>query len=368
MGGRAQRCPQEQRAQRRAAQFCPAESRQHYDARMNELARSVRRTLYQRGPLRRALLDTSVLTTDIIAATRRRDPSSFVAGARAGTVRCLIPVHVWEEVPRVLADRHQEGGRFDLGRALALWQSRYAPVLYVVDTGGLPMTPQAQVLAGRDASDVPMLLLAGVIAPVVIIGTDADLVDSGLAVKEWRELRSALGDVGVTEGKMIDLERQAGVFLSITEHLVKGVIRQSSPKRLAAAAVVAGVMGSVVYRRQQKDPRVRSRRQPVWPVVLEHVATRMAAHTERHTRGEDQWRQAELGTPGGTLLHLIARTLVGSRKPLTRTAIVERLGEAVHGAGHAERMGAVRDVLTAHAMFVDVTGRGHWQVGRLGNR
>ncbi|MER6112792.1 PIN domain-containing protein, partial [Streptomyces hirsutus] len=120
---------------------------------MSELAPAVRRTLYDRGPLRRALLDTSVLTTDIIAATRRLAPSSFVAGARAGTVRCLIPVHVWEEVPRVLADRHHEGGRFDLGRALELWQSRYAPVLYVVDTAGLPMTPQAQVLAGRDASN-----------------------------------------------------------------------------------------------------------------------------------------------------------------------------------------------------------------------
>ncbi|ELP66287.1 hypothetical protein STRTUCAR8_01631 [Streptomyces turgidiscabies Car8] len=55
-----------------------------------------RRTLYQRGPLRRALLDTSALTTDIIAATRRPTPASFVAGARAGTVWCLIPVHVWE--------------------------------------------------------------------------------------------------------------------------------------------------------------------------------------------------------------------------------------------------------------------------------
>lgn len=335
---------------------------------MNELAPTRRRTLYQRGPLRRALLDTSVLTTDIIAATRRRDPSSFVAGARAGTVRCLIPVHVSEEVPRVLADRHQEGGRFDLGRAMALWQTRYAPVLYVVDTAGLPMTPEAQVLAGRDASDVPMLLLAGVIAPVVIIGTDADLVDSGLAVREWRELRSALGDVGVTEGKMIDLERQASVFLNITEHLVKGVIRQSRPKHLAAAAVVAGVVGGALYLRQQKHPRVPSQRQPMWPVMLEHVSTRMAAHAERHARGEDRWRQTELVTPGDTLLHRVARTLVRSREPLTRTAIVERLGEAVPGAGHTERMATVRDVLSTHAMFVDVTGRGHWQVGRLGGR
>ncbi|MFE5522806.1 hypothetical protein ACFQ9Q_34595 [Streptomyces virginiae] len=135
---------------------------------MSELVPSRRRTLYQRGPLRRALLDTSVLTSDIISATRRRDPSSIVAGARAGTVRCLIPVHLWEEIPRVLVDRHREGGRFVLGRSLELWHSQYVPVLYVVDAAGLPMTPEAEVLAGRDASDVPMLLLAGVIAPVVI--------------------------------------------------------------------------------------------------------------------------------------------------------------------------------------------------------
>lgn len=337
---------------------------------MSELASAGRRTrtLYQREPLRRALLDTSVLTTDIIAATRRPAPSSFVAGARAGTVRCMIPVHVWEEVPRVLADRHHEGGRFDLGRALQLWQSRYAPVLYVVDTAGLPMTEEAEVLAGRDASDVPMLLLAGVIAPVVIIGTDADLVDSGLAVADWVALRAALGDVGVTEGRMADLERQADILVNLTTDLIRGTMRLSDPKRLAAAAAVGTVVAGALYWRQRKHPRVPSQRQPVLPVVLEDAWTRMAALSARHTRGEDRWRRAELGTPGVTLLHRVARTLAGSRDPLTRTAIVERLGAAVPGAGHTGRMAAVLDVLTAHAMFVDVTGRGHWQVGRLGGR
>lgn len=324
------------------------------------------RTLYQRGPLRCALLDTSVLTTDIIAATRRPAPSSFVAGARAGTVRCLIPLHVREEVPRVLADRHREGGRFDLGRALELWQTEYAPVLYAVDTAGLPMTPEAHILAGRDASDVPMLLLAGVLAPVVIIGTDADLVDSGLAVGDWVALRAALGHVGVTEGRMADLEQQAGLVVNFTGTLIGGTMRLSKPKRLATAAVVTAAAAGALYWRQRTPPRVRP---PVARMLLEHVATRMAALTERHTRGENQWRQAELGTPGDTLLHLVARTLVTSREPPTRTAIVERLGNAAPSAGHTRRMAAVLNVLTNHPMFVDVTGRGHWQVGRrLGSR
>ncbi|MFE5768573.1 PIN domain-containing protein [Streptomyces sp. NPDC056485] len=334
---------------------------------MSELASAGRRTLYQRGMLRCALLDTSVLTTDIIAATRRPAPSSFVAGARAGTVGCLIPVHVWDEVPRVLADRHREGGRFDLERALELWRSRYAPVLYVVDAADLPMTPEAQVLAGRDASDVPMLLLAGVIAPVVIIGTDRDLLDSGLADANWTALRAALGDVGVTEGRMSDLERQASVLMNITTGAVRGVMRMSDPKRLAVAAAVGAAVAGALYWRQRKHPRVPSQRRPVLPLMLEHASTRMAAHTARHTRGEDRWRQAELGTPGDTLLHQVARTLVSSREPLTRTAIVERLGGAVPGTGHTERMAAVLEVLTAHAMFVNV-GRAHWQVGRRGGR
>ncbi|MGW5353349.1 PIN domain-containing protein [Streptomyces sp. NPDC004031] len=339
---------------------------------MNDLSPTGQRTLYQRGTLRRALLDTSVLTTDIIAATRRRKLSSFVAGAQAGTVRCLIPLHVWEEVPRVLADRHREGGRFDLGLALELWQSQYAPVLYVVDATGLPMTPEAEVLQGRDASDVPMLLLAGVIAPVVLIGTDADLVDSGLASSDYVALRAALGHVGVTEGRMDDLERQAGVVLTVTGRAVHAVgrvwVNQAKPKQLAAVVVVGAVVVGALLWNEKKGPRVPSQRQPVLPVLLEHASSRVAALSDRHTRGEDLWRQAELGTPGDTLLHQVARTLVGSREHLTRTAIVERLGDAVPGAGHTARMAAVQDVLSTHAMFVDVTGRGHWQVGRLGGR
>ncbi|GHE73806.1 hypothetical protein [Streptomyces vinaceus] len=44
-----------------------------------------------------------------------------------------------------------------------------------------------EVLAGRHTSDVPMLL-AGVIAPVAIIGTNRDLLDSGLSDANWTAL------------------------------------------------------------------------------------------------------------------------------------------------------------------------------------
>lgn len=56
-------------------------------------------------PPRVAVLDTSVLTSDVIAATHRETPSSLVAGMRDGTYQGFIARHVWAEVPRVLEDR-----------------------------------------------------------------------------------------------------------------------------------------------------------------------------------------------------------------------------------------------------------------------
>ncbi|MCZ0999704.1 hypothetical protein O1M63_18815 [Streptomyces mirabilis] len=66
---------------------------------------------------RLGVFDTSVLTSDITAALKRGKPSSILAGMRHGTLRGFIPHCVWAEVPRVLADRKNEGGDFDLVKA-----------------------------------------------------------------------------------------------------------------------------------------------------------------------------------------------------------------------------------------------------------
>jgi hypothetical protein len=67
----------------------------------------------------------------VVAALKRQQPSSLVEGMRAGTIRGFIPLYVWAEVPRVLQDRHREGGSFDLVAAEALWWSTYVPLLRV---------------------------------------------------------------------------------------------------------------------------------------------------------------------------------------------------------------------------------------------
>lgn len=68
-------------------------------------------------PARLGVLDTSILTTDIISAINRRGPTSLTAAMRHHTYRGFISHRVWAEVPRVLEDRAQEGEVFDLHRA-----------------------------------------------------------------------------------------------------------------------------------------------------------------------------------------------------------------------------------------------------------
>lgn len=104
------------------------------------------------------------------------------------------------------------------------------------------------------------VLLAGVIAPVVIVGTDADLVDSGLADADWVALHAALGDVGMTEGRMADLERQAGAVANVTGHLIKRAVGElSAPKQPAVVAVLGTAAGALVWRHRKRPRRTAPR-------------------------------------------------------------------------------------------------------------
>ncbi|WP_405776202.1 PIN domain-containing protein [Streptomyces sp. NBC_01538] len=142
---------------------------------------------------RLGVFDTSVLTSDITAALKRGKPSSILAGMRYGTLRGFIPHYVWAEVPRVLADRKDEGGNFDLVAAERLWWEEYVPLLHVVCVNGLPMSVAADRLAQEDLSDVGILQLADVLAPVVLLAADRDLIRLDVAARDWPALRAVLG-------------------------------------------------------------------------------------------------------------------------------------------------------------------------------
>jgi predicted nucleic acid-binding protein len=147
--------------------------------------------------VRPVVLDTGPLTSDVIRSAKSGLPSQLNVAIRLGVLRGYAASHVWAEVPRVLAQRAVRAGvpHDVLERT---WWHEYVPLIRFVDCTGLPVTDQAAALARRDPSDANTLVLAGLLAPVVIIAEDRDLVASGLAHEQWRDLYE-VADVNTRE-------------------------------------------------------------------------------------------------------------------------------------------------------------------------
>ena len=138
--------------------------------------------------VRPVVLDTGPLTCDVIsiAKTRHWMPSPLLLALQIGVLRGFAASHVWAEVPRVLAKRADRAG-IAVEVLEAIWWNEYVPLIRFVDCTGLPTTDPAAVLTRRDPTDTNTLVLAGLLAPAVVIAEDRDIVASGLAYEQWRD-------------------------------------------------------------------------------------------------------------------------------------------------------------------------------------
>jgi len=135
------------------------------------------------------VIDTSVITSDVIATLKGKLPSPLFLAMKTGLVRGFMAHHTWAEVPRVLAKRAPREG-VDPQAAEGLWWNSYVKAIRFVPTGDLPHgDPElSRALAERDATDVPTLKVLSLIAPTVLLTADRDLKDIGLAYERWREV------------------------------------------------------------------------------------------------------------------------------------------------------------------------------------
>ncbi|MDQ0577827.1 hypothetical protein QF030_000005 [Streptomyces rishiriensis] len=306
------------------------------------------------GGFRLGVFDTSVLTQDVTAALKRGQPSSILAGMRHGTLRGFIPHYVWAEVPRVLADRKREGGTFDLARAEQLWWQQYVPLLHVVDVNGLPMTAAADKLAHEDLSDVGILQLAGVLAPVVLLAADRDLIRQGVAVPNWETVRSVLGKIGKAEAGM---QGSTSALLG-TGYTLAGAVRLARAHPVAAGVAVAAA-GAYAYRNRSRftsDTRAALAR-----FGTEAVKVLGEPFVQHEVHGRD-WAQAQRGTAGGDVLSQVARMLARAPEPMTRTDILAALPTAVQEP-HRRQMNGLGRLLHRFPAFHQAAP-GRWQLGR----
>lgn len=308
---------------------------------------------------RLGIFDTSALTSDITSALKRGRPSSLQTEMQDGTVRGFIPHYVWAEVPRVLADRKREGGAFDLPAAEDLWWQVYIPLLHVVCVTGLPMTAEAHKVAREDFSDVGAVQLAGLLAPVVVLASDPDLVRHGVAAPKWGDLRALLGEIGTAD---TDVWTRTLTMTAAGRGLLAALrLARANP---LAAGVVTGAAGAYAYRNRARfsDPAFRAGLGKVSVSVLAHLGEPFGRQ-ELHER---VWTQAQYGTAGADLLSQVARLLARAPMPLTRTEILQRLPQPP-AETHRRQMDGLTRLLHRFPAFHQAEP-GRWQLGRTSVR
>ncbi|MFE6398076.1 PIN domain-containing protein [Streptomyces alboflavus] len=300
------------------------------------------------------VFDTSVLTQDVTAALKRGRPSSILAGMRHGTLRGFIPHYVWAEVPRVLADRKREGGAFDLAQAERLWWQQYVPLLRVVCVDGLPMTAAADRLAHEDLSDVGILQLAGVLAPVVLLAADRDLIRQGIAVPNWEAVRGVLGRIGKAETGM----QGSTTMIVGAGYSLAGVVRLARCHPVAAGVAVAAA-GTYAYRNRSRfSSNTRAKLARFGTEIFTILSDPFIQH-EVHGR---DWTQAQRGTAGNDVLSQVARLLARAPAAMTRTDILAALPAALQEP-HRRQIDGLGRLLHRFPAFHQAAP-GRWQLGR----
>ena len=276
-----------------------------------------------------------------------------------GLVRGYAAHHVWAEVPRVLRARAAQA-RAPFEVLEQLWWEDYVPLIFFVDCAGLPSTPQARTLARRDSSDTNTLLLAGLIAPAVVIAEDPDILASDLAYEQWTHFYEASRAIGTGKAHLTSVS----LLTVLSAHGLAGAARGAARLArgpvgkgvalLAAVALIASVIrwGPAARIAWSKGSTTRQE-------VLREFGTVVAAFLRRLERAEQVWRAAERGEAGTTLEHRIASTLSSAEGPMTRTELVGALGLPVRRSS----MDRVGNALHGLRAFVQVTDF-RWQLGR----
>lgn len=309
--------------------------------------------------VRPVILDTGPLTCDVIRGGRSGLLSPLNMAMRLGVLRGFAASHVWAEVPRVLAKRAARAG-VTLDVLERIWWQDYVPLIRFVDCSGLPPTESAVALARRDSSDVATLVLAGLLAPVVVIAEDRDILASGLAYEQWRDLYY----VAETVHKGSTYVRGVAMATALTAHGLAGAGKAAiravrSPWVLA----VAGIAALLLYASAESwAPRLHGswqRRADSRREIATAVGEAATAAGLRVRQAEVTWASAERGEAGGTRLHRLARALAVAEAPMTRTELVAGLDLP----GHRAAMANLANLLYDHRAFHEVR-RGRWQLGR----
>jgi hypothetical protein len=315
--------------------------------------------------IRPAVADASFLVSDILRSTRSREQGAFLDALRSGVLRAFMAHQVWAEVPRSVRRAAVEQ-HLDPTVAEQIWWREYIPWIRVVDVEGLP-TLQADTVLARDRRDVPTMQLAGLLAPVVVLASDRDLQDPGIATQKYFQVVDAAGSLTVVaEGTWVGMVAMNAAGAAV-QGAVRGVLALA--RRREGQLVLAGVAGAAVIgallRRATLRGDAHRLGQRVGAVFRDGVVPFLESMAMLYENAIKVWEAGEYHAEGGSVQQQVARVLAVSPHPLNRTQLADRM---LPDGTDADRRRLVRDlgsVLKAVPAFSSVSARG-WELGRAG--
>jgi hypothetical protein len=314
--------------------------------------------------IRPVVVDTSFLVVDLLEAARRGRETDFLQALEHGSLRGFAAHHVWAEMGRKCRDVPLARG-LDPERASDIWWAEYVPRLHFVDTAGLDV-PLADAILPRDPSDAGTFALAGLLAPVVVLSTDLDIIDPGVATRSYRVLVEDAGVItlacqGAWSG-LIAMSLGVEGVKAIGRGLARAAAHATGPP-VFFAVLLAGVMTTDWW-----VPRLRDRAPRLWRdarSLAEQATPHIAELARQYQSATAAWDESAFEGVSSFRQQAVARLLAAASAPMSRSAITAALEPTATARKRRQLMAELTGVLGEVPAF-DCVGRWHWKLGRRG--
>lgn len=253
----------------------------------------------------------------------------------------------------------------DPERAGDIWRAEYAPRRHFVDTAGLNV-PLGDAILPRDPSDAGTFALAGLLAPVVVLSTDLDIIDPGVATQSYRVL------VEDAQSHHDGLPRSMSCLM-----LWRWPSRESKPsaevwpeplhapqvRPSSSPSLLAGVVTTDWW-----VPRLRDRAPRLWRDVrslVEQATPHIAELARQYQSATAAWDESAFEGVSSSRQQAVARLLAAASEPMSRGAITAALEPTGTARERRQLMAELTGVLGDGPAF-DCVGRWHGKLGRRG--
>ena len=165
-------------------------------------------------------------------------------------------------------------------------------------------------MLARDTSDVPTMRLAGLLVPIVVLASDHDLQDPGIATQKYYQVVEAAGSLTVVaEGTWVGMVAMQAAGAA-TQGAVRGVVVLA--RRREGQLVLAGLVGGsdrCSVRRATLRGDARRLGQRFGAMFKEGVVPFMESIAMVYENALKVWEAGEYHAEGGSIQQQVARAL-----------------------------------------------------------